>query len=355
MRRNQHNLDPGVETPGWIQPDARTSKPLDPTSMNDSEQIATRYLLGELTEPEQIALEERYFSDSQLFDQVVSTETELVDNYARGRLSAQARQRFEQSYLAHPERRERLRFAEALAAKLEQIDASEAASKQSVRASSGWTRLSSLFQGLLQVEQRALAFSLIIVVLFLTLGSLLLLFKARRIRQELAQTQAQQTAQEQRERQLQQQLASERTRNQELTAELEKARAQTPPIEPARPESSAPAFVSLLLLASGVRGAETGSAPTLIVPSGTPEVRLQLNLKDNSYQRYQLELRAIGGKEIFSRRQVKPQTTKTGASFVFSLAAAKFSSGDYLLTLKGVAQDGEVEEVSKSLFRVEKK
>ena len=55
--------------------------------MNDPEQIATRYLLGELAEPEQTALEEKYFADPQLFDQLVKAETELVDDYARGRLS----------------------------------------------------------------------------------------------------------------------------------------------------------------------------------------------------------------------------------------------------------------------------
>jgi hypothetical protein len=323
--------------------------------MAEPEQIATRYLLGELAEPEQTALEEKYFADPQLFDQLVKAETELVDDYARGRLSPQLRQRFEQAYLAHPQRRERLRFAEALVSKLDQIDASEAAGKQSIRAPSWSVRFASLFQGLLQGEQRALAFSMMLVLLFLTLGSLWLFFKGRRVGQELAQTQALQAAQEQRERQLQQQLANERTRNQELTAELEKARAAAPPTGAAPPESSAPAFVSLLLFASGVRGAETGVPPTLIVPRGTQQVRLQLKLKDNSYQRYQLELRAIGGKEIFSRQSVKPHATKTGASFVLSLPAAKFSSGDYMLTLKGVTQDGAVEDVSKSLFRVEMK
>ena len=323
--------------------------------MNDTEQIATRYLLGELAEPDQSALEEKYFSDPALFDQVVRAETELVDNYARGRLSPQVRQRFEQAYLAHPQRRERLRFAEALAARLDQVDASGVPAKQSVRAPSWSSRFASLFEGLLQGEQRALAFSVMLVLLFLTFGSIWLALKSRRTGQELAQTQAQQAAQELHERQLQQQLANERTRNQELTAELDQVRAAMAQTRPTPQESSAPAFVSLLLFARGIRGSETGSAPTLTVPRGTQQVRLQLNLKDNSYPRYQVELRAIGGQEIFRRRNLKPQATKTGARFVFSLPAAKFSTGDYMLTLKGVAQDGEVEDVSKSLFRVEKK
>jgi len=138
-------------------------------------------------------------------------------------------------------------------------------------------------------------------------------------------------------------------------AELEKARTEKPQTGPAPLDSSTPGFVTLLLFATGIRGTETATAPTLTIPRGTQQVRLQLNLKDNSYQRYQVELRAIGGQEIFSRRNLKPQVTQTGARFVFSLPEAKFSTGDYMLTLKGVAQDGEVEDVSKSLFRVEKK
>jgi hypothetical protein len=318
--------------------------------MTDPEQIATRYLLGELAEPEQTALEEKYFTDPALFEQVVRAETELVDDYARGRLSPQVRQRFEQAYLAHPQRRERLRFAEALAAKLDQVVAPGGASKKSVIAESWWTRFS-----VLQGEKRALAFSVMLVLLFLTFGSIWLTLKVRRTGQELAQTEVQHAAQEQRERQLQQELANERTRNQELREELEQARAAMAQIGPTPSESSGACFRSLLLFASGIRGAETGSAPKLTVPHGTQQVRLQLNLKDNSYPRYEVELRAIGGQEIFRRRNLKPQATKTGARFVISLPAAKFSSGDYMLTLKGVAQDGEVEDVSKSLFSVEKK
>ena len=120
------------------------------------------------------------------------------------------------------------------------------------------------------------------------------------------------------------------------------------------PKSAAPTFVSLLLIVSGIRGAETKS-PTLSIPPGTQDVHIQLKIGENEYQSYQLELHAVGGKEIFNRKTVKPTVTKSGASFAFSLPASKFTSGDYILTLRGVMRTGEVEDVSKSLFRVEKK
>jgi len=41
--------------------------------------------------------------------------------------------------------------------------------------------------------------------------------------------------------------------------------------------------------------------------------------------------------------------------FGFSLPSSKLTSGDHMLTLGGSLQNGEFEDVSKSLFRVEKK
>jgi anti-sigma factor RsiW len=91
--------------------------------MNESQQIM-RYLLGELSESERASLEEKYFTDPQVFDQVLKAESELVDDYVRSHLSLPSRERFERSYLAHPGRRERVKFAAALAARIDNIEPS---------------------------------------------------------------------------------------------------------------------------------------------------------------------------------------------------------------------------------------
>ena len=88
--------------------------------MDKLEQITTRYLLGELSEQEQAALEEKYFSDPQVFNEVLKVESELVDAYARGQLSTEMRERFEQSYLKHPARRNRVEFARALTTRIDE-------------------------------------------------------------------------------------------------------------------------------------------------------------------------------------------------------------------------------------------
>ena len=306
----------------------------------------TRYLLGELSESERADLERRYFADSAFVERLSQCESDLMDDYARGRLSPETRERFEKAYLADPERRARLRFSEALVAKLDR-EVSPGLIPQEAETTSWWQKLFVPFIG----GQRALAFSFA-VLLLMVLGSAWLLLRTSRLRNELAQTRATEAAREQHERELQQQLIDEQARNQQLMAELDRERAQpTPDIGIASPKNTAPAFVSLLLVASGVRGAETRS-PTLSIPAGTQEVRIELKTAENEYQSYQLELHALGGKAIFDRKKVKPTITKSGANFGFSVPASRFTSGDYILTLKGVIPGGEVEDVSKSLFRV---
>jgi len=59
--------------------------------MDELEQNTRRYLLGELSEEEQAALERSYFTDSNVFNQVLQVESELVDAYARGQLSTEMR------------------------------------------------------------------------------------------------------------------------------------------------------------------------------------------------------------------------------------------------------------------------
>ena len=75
--------------------------------MNNRQQTIQRYLLGELTESERTALEQEYFNDQQLFEQIVEVENDLVDKHSRGLLSPETRDRFKDYYLDHAQRRER--------------------------------------------------------------------------------------------------------------------------------------------------------------------------------------------------------------------------------------------------------
>src|ERR1043166_3733320 len=173
--------------------------------MTDSDETLTRYLFGELPEPEQARLEERYFRDAQTFEHLARLEAELVDDYARGRLSPQMRGRFERAYLAHPDRRAHVRFGEALTTRLDEVAAARAAERAEARHASWWQRLSASLAG----GRRALAFSLTLLLLLVSSASVWLFIRGERIRRELARASDAQAAQEQSAREAQQQLADE--------------------------------------------------------------------------------------------------------------------------------------------------
>src|SRR6266404_5799744 len=58
-------------------------------------ELMTRFLLGELSEEERPAMEERFLSDNQFFDHLLVMEDSLIDAYLLGRLSDDRRQRAE--------------------------------------------------------------------------------------------------------------------------------------------------------------------------------------------------------------------------------------------------------------------
>ncbi len=312
--------------------------------MDQSEQTMRRYLLGELSESEQFALEEEYFAKPQLFNEILQTESKLVDSYVRGQLSGEVRARFEQVYLAHPARRERVKFATALVTKLDQTE-EVSTIEQSASRVSWWQRLLASVRG----HSPALAFSVALATLLLVIGGIWFVIQTRQRQQELAQTQKAIEAEQQRRAGEQAQQADERRRAEELAA------GQATPPPPSPTVSSEPRSVSLALIVGGVRGADNGQIPTLVLLPDTTEARLHLNLKENDFPSYRATLQTITGVEVFSQTNLKPRRGNSGASFSFTVPARKLESGDYVLILRGVSPSGEVEDLSKSLFRVKKR
>jgi hypothetical protein len=310
--------------------------------MKDSDRTMTRYLLGELADAEQAALEQKYFANPELFDQLVEAENDLVDRYARGRLSPETRRRFETYYLAHPHRRARAKFAEALAERTDRVE--KASSVSPLGTESWWRRFMSSMQG----PKLAWGFSLALLLLAVWFA-----FEMRRLHQEGLRNEAERATQGQRERDLRQQLTEELTRANQLADELNRLRSEPPPAaqSPTPTQSSASLFATLILNISGVRGAQIGPPATLNIPAGTEKARIQLNLSDNGYPAYTVVVQSADGRQVFKRDDLRSRN-KTRVSLSIVIPASKLSDGDYILTLKGRAPSGGVEDVSKSLFRV---
>jgi hypothetical protein len=284
--------------------------------MDNSKDLMTRYLLGQLSEDEQASLEESYFREPTRFEEIAQAESALIDGYVRDQLPRDTRDRFEQVYLADPRRRERVRFAEALLSRADRDErAHEATPEPSTSTLTAWW---SALSGPRLVAAVALASVLLVA------GAIGFVLNARR----------------------------------QEAARIEATRVESPPAPstgPARPEAAPPGpnarrVVALALLVGPGERSLTTAAPTLIIPAGTDDVRLDLTLREHSYAGYRVVLRAIRGAEVLRRGALTPATE--GPSFTLIVPASQLPPGDYMLTLQGAERGTDFEDLSQSLFRV---
>ncbi|HEY6330275.1 MAG TPA: tetratricopeptide repeat protein [Blastocatellia bacterium] len=81
---------------------------------DDDEKMLRAYLLGQLPEADQPAIEERMFIDDIYFERLEMAEDELIDEYVEGVLPEADRAAFESHFLAAPQRQKKLRLSLAM-------------------------------------------------------------------------------------------------------------------------------------------------------------------------------------------------------------------------------------------------
>jgi hypothetical protein len=306
--------------------------------MSDATPLMTRYLLGQLSEREQADLEGRYFEDARVFDQLAEVETALVDDNVRDRLSTETRARFESHYLADPLRRERVRFAQALVTTLDRGDSSTPAAAPAPEPTGrlAW---------LVALRGPQLAMGLAATVVLVAVGAWLF-NQAQRVRQDATTT-----------------VTTGAPRGADPS--IAPGAADAPPVSTLPANTTAPtatgpparpvlAVATLaLMVGPGERSATPREIPVLTIPPGTDQVRLVLSLREHDYARYRVIVRTIGGAELFREGNLVPVTGGTQPTFTLTLPAARFESGDYMLTLQGSSAASAYEDLSQTLYRVE--
>ena len=94
-----------------------------------------KYLLGEADEAEREAIESMIFTNDELFEELLVVEDEVIDEYLNDKLSPEVRSRFENRFLAAPERLEQLQFARVFD---RYVSSQTAASTPTPTPSHGW-------------------------------------------------------------------------------------------------------------------------------------------------------------------------------------------------------------------------
>jgi hypothetical protein len=313
-----------------------------------------RYLLGEMSAAEMAALEEQYFADDQLFDRLNIYEQDLIDRYVCGMLSGGERALFEKAYMASPRRREKVEIARKLMKALD-----EDASRQALAGYPDSSEFSSMWRYLLaffRFQKPSVRFGIASVGLLVMLGGAWLIVESVRLHTQLRKLEAQRLELQERAQSAQSQLGQRESQTSQLTAELQRERSRRSQLqeEMSRLQQSGAAVVSLVLFPGTTR--ELSESSVLAIPKGAEWIGLWLALeREGQYKNYQVTLQMVGGKELWIQDKLLPSQKDSGRSISVVLPVPLFSSGDYLLTLKGTTPKGLIEDVDDYFLRVVRK
>ncbi len=284
------------------------------------DQRSIRYLLGELNEEEQTELEDAYFSDDAFFEHLAAVETELIDSYVQGELSAGMRARFEGRYLGSPRQVERIQFARRLLQE-KQITRPETVERK------GWWRRYGMLPSL---RKPLIAFPVAVIAVAVAVSVVWWTYRPDRAE----------------------------------TTETPKAHLQPSPGKRGPPTRKGPEVPSLpaapvpesgivaLSLTPGLTRSAGEGVELTIKPSDTL-IRFTVEYEGEVFAAYRVVIRTPEGRELWRESGLKP-VLPGGRRVVAIMPADKLPSGDYVLTLSAAPSTGVFEDVADYSFRVAK-
>jgi hypothetical protein len=300
--------------------------------------VLSRYLLGSLPSEESERVDELIIADDEFALRLDAVENDLVDAYARGDLSGDALQQFQNFYLSSP-RRALLRFSEkspsAVAGATMQPaiaggkPTDPALQNPSLRSWFAIPRLD-LKWGF---AATATAFLLTSAYLFVANDSL---------RKKATEARNQQAAWNQRAQDLELQLKEQRTANGGLQRELEELRSNLP-------RSQALGTIAVLL-APQTRG--VSQLRTIPISPLTNRLQVTLRLEAEEFSRYKVALKDPATNRVLWRSEKLPAKLEDNSRTVSVTFSAKLlKTQNYILELSGVSDSGVVELISSYPFK----
>jgi hypothetical protein len=271
----------------------------------DLHEQMTAYLLGELSDTEQAALEDLYFADEAVYQELLAAEDELIDSYARGELADKSREQFESLFLGSAHRREKLEIARVL---IRSVD--HAATAERLRETFPRSRR--------RFDWR---FSSLSAAMALAIGIGVVLFHRHLGGPQLPEANSE----------------PEPARNRAATGQRQSEELESPPRrhtgDIARSPDSAPPDVPLerltLRLRPMLRGEGESRQP--VIRSSLPIVRLEVDLEGRLYETYEANLQDAKGNSI--RRQ--SGLSRRGRTVLWELDPRGLPSGSYVVVLSG--------------------
>jgi flagellar biosynthesis regulator FlaF len=317
----------------------------------ENEKEIRRFLLGEMTDGERTAFEEKFIAeDSGLFDEINVAEDELIESYIRGTLSSTEKRKFEQNFLISETRRQRVAFTREMFDKLAADGKSAAKKIEAVAESpSVWNSITQFF------KTPRLAFGAALVILILVFGFWLLVFKPSEKRNEIVQQitptpTISNTPQKVEENQNVAVDSNVSSANAPETNKNSPSNSQENPNKNQLKEAIPKPIVATIALFAGTVRSE-GKMRVLELTKDTKGANFELNLENSDYKTYRAEIVNADGNVIYRSGKINARRSKLNAFF----PTAKLKKGDYFVKLYGFNSSDEEESAADFQFRVNQK
>lgn len=329
--------------------------------------LMTRFLLGQLSDEERNAVEERFLTDDEYFAQLLIMEDSLVEDYVLGRLTDDQLKNAEFLFRSSAMAKREVRFTQDLVASLREARrAKEQGAKQNKKPAlvtnkivppktSPWLQskasmnlIASGFSGLPKVFTATLG----LIVLLLAGVAIYFLFQYQRQNRDLLAQQAalERNVQEVREK-LNQEIQNAAEINKRLELETEKRTQAEEALAQSR-NSGSSSIASVVLLPTIFQ--RSAGAKTVSLNAETNRLQLLLEIpSETSYPAYNVHIKTFAGQTIWSRDSIPASQIKQ-SKLSLILNSSLFPYDDYRIELLGVPDNGPAQLVADYAFKVRK-
>jgi len=280
-------------------------------------EVLRQYLLGSTPDTERDRLERAILADDALYEELLATEEELIDEYVWGRLSESERASFRQYLSSLPNHGQKLEFANALRTRLLATAPEAEASVQAHR--------------LVHSERsfaRVPSFLWAAAILLVLVGGIWSWDTISGLREEVGSAEA------------------EIVRLRENQDSLQDRTAEGPVSRP-----SAPLGARSFLLAPGtLRSA--GSRRVIPISSEPELLEFRLDLGSNDYDSYSAVVHDANSVQLASVSHLRAEVAEERILVVFHASSDWFVSGDYFVSLLGELANEEPAPVERYDFRI---
>lgn len=311
------------------------------------------YFLGELSDEQQIQVEEEYFDNDEKYLEFEAAQNDLIDAYVKNQLSASEKEKFKKYLELTPGLQKRVQMAQALSIHIAKLNESQSPVSEkkahSTLSVSWWQSIKDSFQSF----NLFLRFVFALGMAFMILALVFTFFEQQKYK-ELAEKKELQLLESQKQQtKTLEQLKLEQANSAELSKKLSKEESEKEKLESQLAENSIVEKLGIELYPILVRS--SGGQKILNISEKTNQrVKFKLNLPKSSYKPSQIVIK-IGSKVVFEENNLSKNASQANNVLSFEISTSVLEENDYILQVNGKDKGSNLVNIQDYVFSVRKK